>query len=76
MKPARLSFDAERPTMYVIGCTMTGGSSGGGWFVLRNGKPSLVSNNSIGPRPAAWMAGPALGAQAKAMFDYMSTLKR
>ncbi|WP_431680783.1 trypsin-like serine peptidase [Kitasatospora sp. KL5] len=76
VKPARLSFDAERPTMYVIGCTMTGGSSGGGWFVLRNGKPTLVSNNSIGPRPAAWMAGPALGGQAKAMFDYMSTLKK
>ncbi|PBC77494.1 hypothetical protein BX265_2242 [Streptomyces sp. TLI_235] len=76
VKPARLSFDAERPTMYVIGCTMTGGSSGGGWFVVRGGKPYLISNNSIGPRPAAWMAGPTLGAQAKAMFDYMSTMKR
>ncbi|MFD9128085.1 trypsin-like serine peptidase [Kitasatospora sp. NPDC059571] len=75
VRPGRLSFDAERPTMYVIGCTMTGGSSGGGWFVLRAGKPALISNNSIGPRPAAWMAGPALGDQAKAMLDYVSGLK-
>ncbi|TWE19860.1 trypsin-like serine peptidase [Kitasatospora atroaurantiaca] len=75
VKPARLSFDASRPSMYNIGCTMTGGSSGGGWFVNRGGKPALISNNSIGPRPAAWMAGPALGAQAKQMFDYISQKK-
>ncbi|MGK4580871.1 trypsin-like serine peptidase [Kitasatospora sp. HPMI-4] len=73
--PARMSFDADRPTMYNIGCTMTGGSSGGGWFVLRNGKPSLISNNSIGPRPAAWMAGPSLGDEAKSVFDFISKRK-
>jgi hypothetical protein len=76
VRPGRLSFDPQRPTMYVIGCTMTGGSSGGGWFVLRGGKPALISNNSIGPRPAAWMAGPSLGDQAKAMLDYVGNLKK
>ncbi len=31
-KPGRLSLKADQPTMYRIGCTMTGGSSGGGWW--------------------------------------------
>jgi V8-like Glu-specific endopeptidase len=72
-KPSRLSFDKSRPPMNVIGCTMTAGSSGGGWFATKDGKPALVSNTSIGPDPAAWLAGPylddiaqgALGAMAK-----------
>ncbi|MFF3600032.1 trypsin-like serine peptidase [Kitasatospora indigofera] len=76
VKPAKLSFEATRPTMYVIGCTMTPGSSGGGWFVTKDGKPALISVNSIGPKPAAWMAGPSLQAQAKNMFDYVSKKKR
>ncbi|MFB7665594.1 trypsin-like serine peptidase [Kitasatospora sp. NPDC056138] len=70
--PARLSFDASRPTMYNIGCTMTGGASGGGWFVTRNGKPALISENSIGPRPAGWMAGPSLGDEAQSVFNFIS----
>ncbi|MDH6127720.1 hypothetical protein [Kitasatospora sp. GP82] len=72
VRPARLSFDTTRPAMYNIGCTMTGGASGGGWFVNKDGRPALISNNSIGPRPAAWLAGPSLGDEAKKMFDYIS----
>ncbi|MCX4983936.1 hypothetical protein OG259_11480 [Streptomyces sp. NBC_00250] len=72
-KPGRLSLKAEQPTMYRIGCTMTGGSSGGGWVAQgSDGKPALVSNTSIGPSTAGWLAGPRLGPEAKAMFDEVS----
>ncbi|MGW5424538.1 trypsin-like serine peptidase [Streptomyces sp. NPDC003943] len=72
-KPGRLSVKTEQPTMYRIGCTMTGGSSGGGWVATgQDGKPALVSNTSIGPVTAGWLAGPRLGAEAKALYDGMS----
>ncbi|GLF99680.1 trypsin-like serine peptidase [Streptomyces yaizuensis] len=71
--PGRLSVASEQPTMYRIGCTMTGGSSGGGWVARgRDGRPALVSNTSIGPVPAGWLAGPRLGAEAKAVFTAVS----
>ncbi|MBT2440636.1 hypothetical protein J7E93_11040 [Streptomyces sp. ISL-36] len=72
-KPGRLSVKAEQPTMYRIGCTMTGGSSGGGWVAAgQDGKPALVSNTSIGPVTAGWLAGPRLGAEAKGIYDEVS----
>ncbi|MFE3602581.1 trypsin-like serine peptidase [Streptomyces sp. NPDC059096] len=72
-KPGRLSLAAEDPTMYRVGCTMTGGSSGGGWVAAgRDGKPALVSNTSIGPVTAGWLAGPRLGDAAKSVFDGVS----
>ncbi|MFI1657415.1 trypsin-like serine peptidase [Streptomyces sp. NPDC020472] len=72
-KPGRLSLKAEQPTMYRIGCTMTGGSSGGGWVAKGgDGKPALVSNTSIGPSTAGWLAGPRFGPEAKAVFDEVS----
>ncbi|MFE0090559.1 trypsin-like serine peptidase [Streptomyces sp. NPDC058991] len=72
-KPGRLSLRAEEPTMYRIGCTMTGGSSGGGWVAAgRDGKPALVSNTSIGPVTAGWLAGPRLGEEAKDVYDAVS----
>ncbi len=74
-RPSRISFDTTRPTMLTIGCTMTAGSSGGGWLAPGpNGKAALVSNTSIGPSPSAWLAGPELDDQAKQMFDYMTQL--
>jgi hypothetical protein len=54
--------------MYRIGCTMTGGSSGGAW--ISNG--ALVSNTSIGPVTNGWLAGPRLGPQAKSVYDAVS----
>ncbi|MBP0453624.1 hypothetical protein J5Y04_29370 [Kitasatospora sp. RG8] len=73
IRPGRLSFDPARPPMYVIGCTMTGGSSGGGWFITKDGKPNLISVNSIGNRnPSEYMAGPSLQEQARQAFDYFS----
>ncbi|MDI3386381.1 hypothetical protein QIS99_09160 [Streptomyces sp. B-S-A8] len=72
-KPGRLSLTKTQPTMYRIGCTMTGGSSGGGWVAKgQDGKPALVSNTSIGPVTAGWLAGPRLGKEAKAIYDQVS----
>ncbi|MFD7449620.1 trypsin-like serine peptidase [Kitasatospora sp. NPDC059827] len=76
LPPTRLSFDVSRPSMLATGCTMTGGSSGGGW-IIDNGSPNrgLVSNSSIGPNPAQWLAGPALQDEALELFRYF-TLSR
>ncbi|MET8326899.1 hypothetical protein [Streptomyces sp. NPDC005181] len=72
-KPGRLSLTKEDPTMYRVGCTMTGGSSGGGWVAAgQDGKPALVSNTSIGPVTAGWLAGPRLGKEAKGVYDSVS----
>ncbi|MFJ7910819.1 trypsin-like serine peptidase [Kitasatospora sp. NPDC096204] len=71
--PGRLSFDRARPPMYVIGCTMTAGAAGGGWFVTRDGKPNLISVGAVGNRnPAGYQAGPSLQDQAKQAFDYFA----
>ncbi|MCD0484672.1 hypothetical protein LO771_20325 [Streptacidiphilus sp. ASG 303] len=72
--PVRLSFDTSRPPMLVIGCTMTAGSSGGGWFTrMPDGRTGLVSDNSIGPVDnPTWEAGPYLGTVAQKMFDYFT----
>ncbi|MFI5680784.1 trypsin-like serine peptidase [Streptomyces cellulosae] len=72
-KPGRLSINKADPTMYRIGCTMTGGSSGGGWVATgSDGKPALVSNTSIGPATAGWLAGPRLGGVAQGVYDSVS----
>ena len=72
-KPGRLSLLRTDPTMYRIGCTMTGGSSGGGWVERgSDGKPALVSNTSIGPVTSGWLAGPRLGQVAKGVYESVS----
>ncbi|MET8562173.1 hypothetical protein ABZV75_16845 [Streptomyces flaveolus] len=72
-KPGRLSIEQSDPTMYRIGCTMTGGSSGGGWVETgTDGKPALVSNTSIGPVRSGWLAGPRLGEVAKSVYESVS----
>ncbi|MFH8366524.1 trypsin-like serine peptidase [Streptomyces sp. NPDC018031] len=72
-KPGRLSLDSAQPTMYRIGCRMTAGSSGGGWVATgSDGKPALVSNTSIGPASATWLAGPHLGPEAKGVYNAVS----
>lgn len=66
-RPGRLSVAPSTPAMYRIGCTMTGGSSGGGWFITgKSGKAELVSNTSIGPVTSGWLAGPQLGSRRPA----------
>ncbi|MFF2329048.1 MULTISPECIES: trypsin-like serine peptidase [unclassified Streptomyces] len=72
-RPGRLSISPSKPSMYRIGCTMTGGSSGGGWFSEgSDGKLVLVSNTSIGPVNWGWLAGPHLGRGAQDVFTAMS----
>ncbi|MFE0451563.1 trypsin-like serine peptidase [Streptomyces sp. NPDC058914] len=71
-RPGRLSLSPSLPTMYRIGCTMTGGSSGGGWFRTAGGETKLVSNTSIGPADNTWLAGPQLGQEAQALYENMS----
>jgi hypothetical protein len=72
-RPGRLSLGGPAPAEYRIGCTMTGGASGGGWFAtMPDGRTALVSNTSIGPITDTWLAGPRLGADAKKVFDAMS----
>ncbi|WP_171162695.1 serine protease [Streptomyces sp. I05A-00742] len=72
-RPGRLSLDSTQPTMYRIGCTMTGGSSGGGWFRAGpGGKAVLVSNTSVGPSDSRWLAGPHLGPEAKGIYQAIS----
>ncbi|MFD8482666.1 trypsin-like serine peptidase [Kitasatospora sp. NPDC059673] len=67
VKPTPFVFDSSRPPMLAIGCDMTGGASGGGWFTKHDGKTVLFSDNSIGDD--TWMAGPNLGPDAKRMFE-------
>ncbi|MFF6784041.1 trypsin-like serine peptidase [Streptomyces sp. NPDC012510] len=72
-KPGRFSLVESDPTMYRIGCTMTGGSSGGGWVATgANGEPALVSNTSIGPASSGWLAGPRLGKEAEGVYQAVS----
>ncbi|MFC8762997.1 trypsin-like serine peptidase [Streptomyces sp. NPDC057193] len=73
-RASRYTTAPATPTMYRIGCTMTAGSSGGGWFrVMANGKTALVSNTSIGPAGRnGWLAGPQLGRGAKAAHEVVS----
>ncbi|WP_436844924.1 trypsin-like serine peptidase [Streptomyces roseoverticillatus] len=71
--PGRLSVLRDQPTMYRIGCTMTGGSSGGGWFTAgADGRLLLTSNTSIGPADNTWLAGPRLGPEAKDAYTTVS----
>ncbi|MCT2590594.1 hypothetical protein LHJ74_11860 [Streptomyces sp. N2-109] len=73
-KPGRYTLDPNEEPMYRIGCTMTGGMSGGGIFAAReDGKAQLVSVNSLINRPdVSYAAGPHLGAAAKGVFDAIS----
>ncbi|WP_282696049.1 trypsin-like peptidase domain-containing protein [Streptomyces sp. CC208A] len=73
-RPSRVTTAPATPVMFRIGCTMTAGSSGGGWFrKLPNGTTALVSNTSIGPaRGNGWLAGPQLGRGAKNAYDMVS----
>ncbi|GGQ83492.1 trypsin-like serine peptidase [Kitasatospora griseola] len=72
-RPGSRSFDAARPSMLVIGCTMTAGASGGGWFADGpDGRQRLVSNTSIGTQAHTALNGPYLEGVARQALDYIS----
>ncbi|MEU9608427.1 hypothetical protein [Streptomyces sp. NPDC048057] len=73
-RPGPFDFTPGAPVMWRAGCSMTGGSSGGGWIVRgADGQPALVSNTSIGPLDPIWLAGPSLGEDAEKVFTEVST---
>jgi hypothetical protein len=61
------------PDLLWIGCTMTPGASGGGWFTIRNGQPYLVSNFSMSSG-GDFDFGPPLDEQAKTLYEVMGVL--
>ncbi|MFF2518969.1 trypsin-like serine peptidase [Streptomyces sp. NPDC058086] len=72
-RPGRLKIRSGQPVLYRIGCTMTGGSSGGGWFARSPASGlALVSNTSIGPTDNTWLAGPRLGESAEELYRRVS----
>ncbi|MFP8944035.1 trypsin-like serine peptidase [Streptomyces fenghuangensis] len=72
-RPGRLTLSESESTMYRIGCTMTGGSSGGGWFAGEgSGERTLVSVTSIGTIDHTWLAGPRLGEEAEGVLEGVS----
>ncbi|MFE6779268.1 trypsin-like serine peptidase [Streptomyces sp. NPDC057702] len=70
--PGRLAAGRGAPALYRVGCTMTGGASGGGWFVSRDGVTVLVSNSAIGSTAHTWLAGPHLGRAAREVHAAVS----
>lgn len=58
--------------MWAIGCGMTQGSSGGGWFATIGGKQYLISDTSLGDSSAQILLGPYLsgpqGHNAQALY--------
>ncbi|MQS15939.1 hypothetical protein F7Q99_27710 [Streptomyces kaniharaensis] len=74
-KPVRQTIDPAQPPMLIIGCTMTGGSSGGGWTVVKDGKPTLVSNVSLvywPDAPKKTSSGPYLDDVAANLYNFIS----
>ncbi|WP_241779834.1 trypsin-like serine peptidase [Streptomyces natalensis] len=71
-RPSSFTMRQGTPAMDAIGCTMTGGSSGGGWLSNHNGKLTLVSNTSITTPGHTILAGPHLGPEAQQIFETMS----
>ncbi|MER6124281.1 hypothetical protein ABT173_16815 [Streptomyces sp. NPDC001795] len=61
------SYPSQYPAQYMIGCSMNGGASGGPWFMTRNGRTYLVSDNSLSDRKT-FITGPRLGANAKQVY--------
>jgi hypothetical protein len=72
-RPTARSFDPARPAMLTIGCTMTAGASGGGWFAtMPDGRQALVSNTSIGTRDHTALSGPYLEGVARQALAYIA----
>ncbi|MEU4848137.1 trypsin-like serine peptidase [Streptomyces gilvosporeus] len=71
-RPSHVNMQQGTPDMDVIGCTMTAGSSGGGWLDNHNGKLTLVSNTSLTGPGHTMLVGPHLGPEAQQVFEAMS----
>ncbi|GAA2818652.1 hypothetical protein GCM10010441_48820 [Kitasatospora paracochleata] len=69
VKATVYGYDLSRPPMQSIGCTMTGGSSGGGWFAVQNKKVMLIGNTSVGNTQNTMLASPTLTDDARKMYE-------
>jgi hypothetical protein len=59
--------------MLTIGCTMTAGASGGGWFApMPDGRLALVSNTSIGTAAHTTLSGPYLEGVAQQALAWIA----
>lgn len=57
------------PAMRWVGCGMTSGASGGGWFAVIGGTTYLVSDTSVGWIDQRRLAGPYLGPAAQRLYQ-------
>ena len=64
----------QGPKTLYINCNMTGGSSGGGWFMSQNGYRYVGSVNSYGYRGYEYMFGPYQGQAALNLYNAMTSL--
>jgi hypothetical protein len=59
--------------MWAVTCSMTQGSSGGGWFATVNGRTYLISDTSLGDSAVSLMLGPYFagpsGHNAQALYQ-------
>ncbi|MGW9213490.1 trypsin-like serine peptidase [Embleya sp. NPDC055664] len=68
--PRRMTVDPNTPPLLRIGCTMTAGASGGGWYATApDGTLCLIGNSALGGAGHTWIAGPYLDQEARRMLD-------
>ena len=61
------TYPSSYPAMYMMGCTMNHGSSGGPFVLAHKGRNYLVSDNALSDMKT-YMAGPRLGSDAKRVY--------
>ncbi|MEU0935639.1 hypothetical protein [Embleya sp. NPDC005971] len=68
--PRRMTVDPNSPPLLRIGCTMTAGASGGGWYATApDGTLRLIGNSALSGAGHTWIAGPYLDQDARRMLD-------
>ncbi|MFI6983282.1 trypsin-like serine peptidase [Embleya sp. NPDC050154] len=68
--PRRVTVDPNAPPLLRIGCTMTAGASGGGWYATApDGTLRLIGNSALSGAGHTWIAGPYLGQEARRMLE-------
>ncbi|WP_406281644.1 trypsin-like serine peptidase [Embleya sp. NBC_00896] len=68
--PRRMTVDPGVPPLLRIGCSMTAGASGGGWYANGpDGPLRLIGNSALSGAGHTWIAGPYLGQDARRMLE-------
>lgn len=75
--PRRMTVVPGTPALIRVGCTMTAGASGGGWYAPGpDGQPRLIGNSALSGAGHTWIAGPYLGQDARRMLDNLKRERR